>query len=673
MKNGVPNYFACTFYSYIVFRRIPPISLADLQYGVHIYTDTIHSLAENSTMTATVRKQKLRGILRRETEDNNGYRGTGCGVGSWNRLMVQLAHDGKIEDARKLFEKIPQRTVVSWNVMIDAYVQNGRLEDACKLFDKMYERNIVSWTIMIAGYAQSGRIEDARHLFDKMPERDVVTWNAMITGYVQNGKLEDARQLFNKMSMPNVASWNTMITGYAQNGMLEDACELFSRMPKKNVISWTTMVTGYAQNSRIQDARKLFSEMPNRNIVSWNAMISGFAQNGHSEEALKLFSQMLGTGMKPIESTFTSVISACAALASPLHGQQVHTHVMKRGTPLNSFMGNALITMYAKCGRIYDARCMFEILSDRNVITWNAIISGYAQHGHAKEALQLFDQMRARNLKADDITFIGVLSACSHAGLVVEGWNYFDAMSRDHGILPKAEHHVCMVDLLGRSGMLNEAEDLINKMPFEPVAVIWKALLGACRVHMDADIGRRAAEHLFELEPQNSAAYVLLSNIYAVAGRWDDVAKVRIMMKERRVKKDPGCSWIEVKNAVHTFVVEDRSHPQIEEIHAMLEQLAGQMEQAGYVPNVSFALHNVKEDHKQHLLCHHSEKLAIAFGLISTPPGVPIQIMKNLRMCGDCHVVTKFISKIVEREIIVRDANRFHRFKDGLCSCGDYW
>eukprot|EP01018_Ginkgo_biloba_P028159 Gb_32965 [translate_table: standard] len=626
-----------------------------------------------STITTIARKQKLKQILEREVHGNKGRHLSGRGVDSWNGIIAQYAQKGKLEDARKLFDIMPERTVVSWNVMIAGYVQNGAIENARRLFGQMSERNVVSWTVMIAGYAQNGRIEDARQLFDKMPARDVVSWNAMITGYVQNGNIEDARQLFDKMSERNVVSWNAMITGYAQNGRIENAYQLFHEMPKRNVVSWTTMITGYAHNSRIEDAWKLFEEMPKRNVVSWNAMISGFAQNGRSEEALKLFWQMLGEGMKPIESTFTSVLSAVASLASLQHGRQVHAHIIKREFALNSYMGNALITMSSKCGSIHDARCVFDRMSERDVVSWNAVIAGYAQHGHGKEALRLFERMQSLSIKPDEFTFIGVLSACSHAGLVDEGWHYFDAMSQDHGITPKSEHYVCMVDLLGRSGLLDKAEKLINKMPFKPVAVVWKALLGACRIHVNMEIGKRAAEHLFELEPHNSAAYVLLSNIHAAAGRWDDVAKVRIMMKERGVKKNPGCSWIEVKNRVHVFVVEDRSHPQMERIYAMLERLARQMEVAGYVPDMNFALHDVKEEQREHILYHHSEKLAIAFGLISTPPGTPIQIIKNLRMCGDCHSATKFISKIVEREIVVRDTNRFHNFKDGLCSCGDYW
>jgi len=230
-----------------------------------------------------------------------------------------------------------------------------------------------------------------------------------------------------------------------------------------------------------------------------------------------------------------------------------------------------------------------------------------------------------------------------------------------------------MVDLLGRAGHLSEAQDFINKMPIKPDASVWGSLLGACRIHSNIDLGNYVAEQLFELDSKNPRPYVLLSNMYAVAGRWNDIEKVRKIMKDNKVRKEPGCSWIEVDKQMHVFAVGDRSHPQTQKIYKKLESLSGQMKAAGYVPDTSFVLNDVDEEQKEHIIFHHSEKLAIAFGLMNTPPGVPIRIIKNLRVCGDCHSATKFISKVVEREIIVRDAKRFHHFKDGQCSCGDFW
>jgi pentatricopeptide repeat protein len=681
---------------------------------------------------------------------------------SWNSKITELAREGRIDDARQVFDRMPERAVVSWNALIAGYARNGRIEDARHLFDKMPERNVVSWTTMITAYAQNGRVVDARHMFEIMPERSVVSWNAMISAYARNGLLMEAHQLFDRMPERNVISWNAVITGYAQNGRMRKAQEFFDQLPNPNVVSWIVMISGYvqsgnskealvlftkmhragaqacaslaaleqgkqiqahsikagfeldsfvgntlitmyakcrsiedvsqafenmgsrdivswnamiagyAQNQRIEDARKVFDKMPEQNLVSWTAMIAGYAQTGNGEEALKLFVLMLWKGMKPNQSTFTIVLSACANLATLKQGKQIQAQVIKTGFENDAFVGNSLIRMYGKCGS-EDAFQVFDKMPERDVVSWNAMLAGYAQQGLGKEAFQLFEQMKKTGTIPNEITFVSVLSACSHVGLVDEGWHCFETMSRGYHITPGLGHYACMVDLLGHSGLLNQAKDFINKMPVEPDAVVWGALLGACRIHTNVDLGKCAAEHLFELEPQNAGNYVLLSNIYVVAGRWDDVRKVRAMMKDRGMKKEPGCSWIEVNNTLHTFLTGSTTHPQSKKIYATLEELSQQMKDLGYIPDTNFVLHDVEMEQKEHILFYHSEKLAIAFGLINLPSGTPIHIMKNLRVCGDCHTVTKFISKIVKRQIIVRDANRFHHFNDGFCSCGDYW
>eukprot|EP01018_Ginkgo_biloba_P025377 Gb_18462 [translate_table: standard] len=699
-----------------------------------------HFVMINNVFQLQQQNRKMHFYIEHANENSCGIRGT---VVTWNSMITKYAQNGRVEDARQLFDKMPERNVVSWNSMIAGYVQNGRVEDARQVFDSMPERDVVSWNGMIAGYVQNGRMNEGRQLFDKMPVRNVVSWTTMISGCAQNGRTEDARQLFDKMPEPNIWSWNAMIAGYAQNdrseealkffrlmlregmtpnpftfpsvlrasasvealelgrqvhacvlkigfdsdvfvgsalvtmyarcGIIDDASQVINKMPKTDLASWNAMVAGYVQNGRIPDARQVFDKLSQRNVVSWTAMIAGYAQNGFYEEALIFFIQMLRTGTKANQSTFTCVLRACASLAALEQGRQVHSHINKTSFESDVFVKNALITMYAKCGSIEDANQVFRIMPERDVISWNAMISGYAQHGHAKEALQLFEQSRQAGIKPDEITFVGVLCACSHGGLVDEGWRYFDSMIQDHYLTPMHEHYACMVDLLGRAGHLDEAEEFINKMPLEPDVVVWGALLSACKTHVNIKLGKRAAEHLFELEPNNDSTYVMLSNIYAAASRWDDAIKVRKMMKNSGVKKKPGCSWIEVKSRVHAFVTGDRSHPQTEKIYAKLERLTEQIEAAGYVADTNLVLHDVPEEEKEHILCHHSEKLAIAFGLLNTTPGKPIRIMKNLRVCFDCHTATKFISKIVGEEIVVRDANRFHHFKDGFCSCRGYW
>eukprot|EP01018_Ginkgo_biloba_P031676 Gb_31111 [translate_table: standard] len=434
-----------------------------------------------------------------------------------------------------------------------------------------------------------------------------------------------------------------------------------------------TLVNMYAKCGSLVYARRVFDRMPERNVVSWTVMISAYDSRGHAEEALTLFSQMQQTGIQPNEFTFASVLPACADLAALEQGRKIHETIIKSGFHSDVFVASALLDMYAKCGSIEDACHVFDEMPKRNVISWNAMIVGYAMHGCAKEALQLFKQMQHLGTKPDHVTFVGVLSACRHAGLVEDGWQCFHCMSENYHITPAMKHYCCMVDLLGRAGHLDEAHDFIDKMPVKPDADVWGSLLGACRIHTNMELGQHVAERLFELDPKNSAPYVLLSNIYAAAGRWHDMEKVRKLMKDRRVKKNPGCSWIEVNKQVYAFFVGDGSNPQMQEIYAELKGLSGRMKTAGYVPDTRFVLNDLEEEQKEQILFHHSEKLAIAFGLINTPPGTAIRINKNLRVCGDCHSASKFISKIVVREIVIRDTNRFHHFKDGRCSCGDYW
>eukprot|EP01018_Ginkgo_biloba_P009788 Gb_07729 [translate_table: standard] len=598
-----------------------------------------------------------------------------------NALIDMYAKCGCLEEARHVFDKITKRDVVSWSSIIAGYVQNGNFDEALKLFGQMLltgvKSNSTTFASVLPACANLAALEHGKQVHEDIIrsgfESDIFVGNALLDMYAKCRSIEDARKVFNKMLEQNVVSWNAMIAGYAQNGYVEEALKLFEKMPKRDLISWNVMITGYAQNGYVDEAFNLFKKMPKQNVVSWNAMIAGYAQNGHFAEALTFFRQMKLTGVKPNTVTFASVLSVCANLAALQEGKKVHDDITSSGLQSDVFVGCALVDMYAKCGSIGDARDVFENLPERTVVSWNALIIGYAMHGCGKECLQLFEQMQHSGIMPNHVTFVGVLSACCHAGLVDDGLQYFDRMAQEYHITPALEHCCCLVDLLGRAGRLDDALDFINKMPIKPDAAVWGSLLGACRTHGNVDLGECVAERLFELESDNSANYVLLSNIYGAAGKWDDKEKVRKMMKDKRVKKTPGRSWIEVNNKVYTFLVGDRSHPQTQKIYAELERLFGQMKEAGYVSDTNFVLHDVEEEQKEHILSHHSEKLAVAFGLINTSPGTPIRVVKNLRVCGDCHSVIKFISKIVARDIVLRDANRFHHFKDGQCSCRDYW
>ncbi|KAH9306435.1 hypothetical protein KI387_010839 [Taxus chinensis] len=630
---------------------------------------------------------------------------------TWTTMIAGYVQHGKLEDACYLFDTMPEQVAVSWTVMITGYAQSGKLEAAQELFDKMPQKTVVAWNALIAAYAQNGKMSSARRIFNEMPERDAVSWAGIIAGYAQDDQTEEALSLFSQMHRAGVNSnestfasvfyacasslslkqgrqiqahciktgfqsdvivGNNLITMYSKCKSIEGVSEIFDKRNTQVMVLGNAVNAGYSQNGRGEDARKVFDKMTEKNLISWTALIAGYAQLGEGEEALKLFYHMLLEGMQPNQATFVIVLGVCANLAALGQGKQIQSQVMKTGFENDVFVGNSLITMYAKCGTI-DASQVFDEMPEKDLVSWNAMMTGYAQRGCGKEAIQLLEKMKRSHICPDEVTFVGVLSACSHAGLVDEGWRYFDSMSQDYFITPGPHHYACMVDLLGRSGLLNEVQDFINKMPIEPDATVWGALLAACRIHRNVELGKHASEHIYELEPQNTGIYILLSNIYAEAGRWDDMSKVRAIMKDRGLKKEPACSWTEINNKTHTFVTGGRTHPQTAKIYATLEWLVCQMKDLGYVPNTKFVLHDVEEELKGHMLLYHSEKLAIAFGLINTPSRTPIRIMKNLRVCGDCHTATKFISKIVKREIVVRDTNRFHHFNNGYCSCGDYW
>eukprot|EP01018_Ginkgo_biloba_P002727 Gb_38068 [translate_table: standard] len=598
-----------------------------------------------------------------------------------NALMYMYAKCESIKRARDVFDKMNQRDVVSWNTIIAGYAQNGQIDEACKLFEKMPEPDVVSWNAMITGYAQNGYIDEALRLFQKMPEPNIVSWNAIIAGHTKNGHGEEALKLFREMQLvgvkPDAKTFASVFSACANLAALEQGMEIHEETITSglqfDVVVENTLVDMYSKCGSLEKARDVFDKMHQRNVVSWTAMIAGYAENGQGLEVLKLFRQMQQAGVKPDSKTFTTVLPVCANLAALEQGMEIHEEINRSGFQSDIFVANALLDMYSKCGSIEKARSLFDEMHQRNSVSWTTMIAGYAMHGYGKEALKLFEQMQHSGMNPDHVTFVCVLSACCHAGLVDEGQHHFDRMSRHYQITPTIQHYGCMVDLLGRAGRLDEAHDFINKMPIKPDASVWRCLLGACRIHNNIELGESVAERLLELDPQNAAPYVLLSNIYAAAGRWSDTENVRRMMKVRRVKKTPGCSWIEVNKQVHAFLVGDRSHPQMEDIYAKLESLSREIKAAGYMSDTRFVLNDVEEEQKEQIISHHSEKLAIAFGLINTTPGTAIRVIKNLRVCGDCHSATKFISKIAAREIVVRDASRYHHFKDGKCSCGNYW
>lgn len=562
------------------------------------------------------------------------------------------------------------------------YAQNGELDSARMVFDKSPVRNAVSFTALITGYASRGQVEEARRLFDDMPMRDVVSWNAMISGCTQSGRFDEALEFFREMVKENVkpseSSFVTALSACAQLGNLESGNWVRSCIEDSGLGLSLPLVNAlvdmYAKCGDLDAARGLFDGLNERNVVSWNVMIGGYTNMSNYKEALALFRTMLRSDLEPNDVTLLAALPACAHLGALNLGKWIHAYIDKKfHTYTNYSLWTSLIDMYAKCGNIGAAKQVFDGMKFRSMASWNAMISGLAVHGHSSMAFEVFSNMVDKGFEPDDITFVAVLSACNHAGLLDLGRQYFSSMVQDYNISPKLQHYGIMIDLLGRAGLFDEAETLIKNMEMKPDGAIWGSLLGACRVHKRVELGEVVVERLFELEPENPGPYVLLSNIYAEASRWDDVARIRTKLHDKGMKKVPGCTSIEVDNVVHEFLVGDKVHPLSKDIYRMLNEIDRLLDISGFVPDTSKVLYDMDEELKEGSLSHHSEKLAIAFGLISTKPGTTIRIVKNLRVCANCHSATKLISKIFNREIIARDRNRFHHFKNGSCSCNDHW
>ncbi|XP_021837011.2 pentatricopeptide repeat-containing protein ELI1, chloroplastic [Spinacia oleracea] len=552
----------------------------------------------------------------------------------------------------------------------------GHLDRSFSLFKRTANPDVYLYTSIINSHSSRGLQLKAFELYVQMltqgVEPNAFTFSSLLKCcLIKDGVLIHSQAI--KLGYDQDLFVRTgLLDVYAKGGDVVSARQLFDTMPERSLVPLTAMLTYYAKHGHLDDARVLFDGMEEKDVVCWNVMIDGYAQHGRPNDALILFQKMLKAKFKPTEFTVLSILSACGQLGAFELGKWVHSYIMNNKIKVNVHVGTALVDMYAKCGSLKDAKLVFDGIIDKDVVLWNSMIVGYAMHGFSKEALQLFDELLFKGLRPTYITFIGVLNACAHAGLVSAGKKFFALMKDAYNLEPKIEHYGCMVNLLGRAGHLDQAYDLV-KANVNPDPVLFGTLLGACRLHGNISLGEEIAKFLVTKNLANDGTYVLLSNIYAGVGDWDGVANVRAMMKEKGIQKEPGCTSIEVNNKVHEFLAGDLRHPMSKEIYKMLEEITKLLKVNGYVPQIETVLSDVGVREKEQSLGVHSERLAIAFGLISTSPGTTIKIAKNLRVCSDCHVVTKLISKITGRRIVVRDRNRFHHFENGICSCGDYW
>ncbi|KAK9935822.1 hypothetical protein M0R45_012698 [Rubus argutus] len=545
-------------------------------------------------------------LLRKSLHDS----GTGLHV-------LDLVIRGSLEADRTLYNKL-----------LNKCTQLGQLKQArivhAHILASKFKNDLPIHNTILNMYVKCGSLDDAHKLFDEMSQTDLVTWTSLISGYSQHDRPQDALVLFPQMLRrglePNQFTLSSLLKASGAGPDDKYGRQLHAYCFKygfdSNVYVGTSLVDMYARCGRMDESQMIFDALDTKNEVSWNALIAGHARKGQGAHALRLFWKMLGGGFKPTHFTYSSVFTSLCQCR--VYGASIE-----------------------------DAKKVFDRLVRRDIVSWNSMLTGYAQHGLGKETVQLFEEMLRIGIQPNDITFLCVLTACSHARLLAEGQYYFDLMMKKFKIEPQVSHYVTMVDLLGRAGLLHAAEKFITEMPIEPTAAVWGALLGACRMHNNIDLGAYAAERAFALDPYDSGPYIILANMYASAGRLTDVAKVRKMMKDSGVKKEPACSWVEIENAVHMFVANDDAHPQGAEIYRIKRGKS----------SCSFTVRSL-----------HS-----AFALLNTPPGSTIWIKKNIRVCGDCHSAIKCVSKVEGREIIVRDTNRFHHFRDGSCSCGDYW
>ncbi|XP_022738518.1 pentatricopeptide repeat-containing protein At5g50390, chloroplastic isoform X2 [Durio zibethinus] len=529
-------------------------------------------------------------------------------------------------------------------------------------------------------HVRCGMMIDARYLFDEMPERNLVSWNTIIGGLVDFGDYLEAFRLFllrwEEFSDCGSRTFATMIRASAGLELILVGRQLHSCSVKmgvnEDIFVTCALIDMYSKCGSIEDAQWVFDDMPEKTTVGWNSIIAGYALHGHSEDALSMFYEMRDSGVKMDHFTFSIIIRICSRLASTERAKQAHAGLIRYGFGLDIVANTTLVDFYSKWGRIEDAQCVFDRMPRKSTISWNALIAGYGNHGQGAKAVELFEQMLQERMRPNHVTFLAVLSACSHSRLFERGWEIFLSMSRDHKIKPRAMHYACMIELLGQEGLLDEAFALIRSAPFKPTANMWAALLTASRVNGNFELGKFVAEKLYGMEPEKLGNYVVLLNIYNDSGKLKEAAAVLQTLRRKGLRMRPVCCWIEVNKQSHVFVSGDKCHVQTNEIYQKVDSLMLEISKHGYVPKEKILLPDVDEQ-EQNVLLYHSEKLAVAFGLINTRNGSPLQIVQGHRICNDCHHAVKLIALVTRREIVVRDCSRFHHFKDGSCSCGDYW
>ncbi|KAL9833345.1 Pentatricopeptide repeat-containing protein chloroplastic [Arabidopsis thaliana] len=630
-----------------------------------------------------------------------------------NALIAMYTRCGKMPQAERILRQMNNADVVTWNSLIKGYVQNLMYKEALEFFSDMiaagHKPDEVSMTSIIAA---SGRLSNLlagmelhayviKHGWDS----NLQVGNTLIDMYSKCNLTCYMGRAFLRMHDKDLISWTTVIAGYAQNDCHVEALELFRDVAKKRMeidemilgsilrassvlksmlivkeihchilrkglldtVIQNELVDVYGKCRNMGYATRVFESIKGKDVVSWTSMISSSALNGNESEAVELFRRMVETGLSADSVALLCILSAAASLSALNKGREIHCYLLRKGFCLEGSIAVAVVDMYACCGDLQSAKAVFDRIERKGLLQYTSMINAYGMHGCGKAAVELFDKMRHENVSPDHISFLALLYACSHAGLLDEGRGFLKIMEHEYELEPWPEHYVCLVDMLGRANCVVEAFEFVKMMKTEPTAEVWCALLAACRSHSEKEIGEIAAQRLLELEPKNPGNLVLVSNVFAEQGRWNDVEKVRAKMKASGMEKHPGCSWIEMDGKVHKFTARDKSHPESKEIYEKLSEVTRKLErEVGYVADTKFVLHNVDEGEKVQMLHGHSERIAIAYGLLRTPDRACLRITKNLRVCRDCHTFCKLVSKLFRRDIVMRDANRFHHFESGL-------
>ncbi|KAL5558786.1 hypothetical protein UlMin_034997 [Ulmus minor] len=646
-----------------------------------------------------------------------------------NYLIDMYGKCGRTGLACNVLDKMPERNVVSWTALMSSFLQKGNAKRPLSLFSEMrasgvepneftFSTNLKAsgilgiaengmqihglcvisgfeWVVVVANsiidmYAKCGRITEATKMFNLMPVRNLISWNAMISGYTFEGNGGRALLLFREMQeqgeVPDEFTFASTLKACSGLGAIGQGSQIHaSLITRAFPCQVQTTITGalvdmYVKCGLLVDARRVFDQIKQKNIICWSSLILGYAQEGNLTEALDLFRQLRRSLPRQVDGfLLSSLMGVFADFVLIEQGKQIHALTVKIPSGLDISVANSILDMYLKCGCADEAERLFNEIPAKNVVSWTVMITGYGKHGLGREAIHLFDRMQSDSIEPDGVAYLAVLSACSHSGLTEEGQEFFLRLSNHRRVKPNVEHYACVVDLLGRAGRVKEAKNVIDNMPLEPNAGIWQTLLGACRVHGDVEIAREVGEILMRLDGDNPVNLVMLSNIFADAGHWKECEKLRRLVKMKGLKKEAGRSWVEIDKKVHFFFNGDDSHPLTEKIQEVLMKMEKRMKaEMGYVPGLKFVLHDVEDESKEESLRVHSEKLAIGLALVcggleEKKKKKTIRIFKNLRVCGDCHSFIKGLSKILNLVFLVRDANRFHKFEGGLCSCGDYW